>query len=265
MSNFSRVSDPSFSLKVFFNPDTPDYDHRVSISFCKTPHRSPQEPKSGSSSPESRFQCNLSRARSTVLELARCNSWDYFVTFTVDPQKHDRYDFESVSKYLRGYFHRVKTLSSDFRYLLVPEQHNDGAWHFHGLVSGFPGLVDSHDFFGSNSVPLNILSAWRQGISVYISPDLTDKLGFNSFVCTYGDPDNTAKYMVKYLSKGLLCTSEELSSGSHLYFASLGLNRARVLKYSYIDFSSFSSKPFENDYVMTLDTSVSELRSLGYL
>lgn len=35
---------------------------------------------------------NLSRARSAVYALARCNPWSYFVTLTLDPSKVDRND-----------------------------------------------------------------------------------------------------------------------------------------------------------------------------
>lgn len=37
---------------------------------------------------------SLSRARRTILELALCNHWDYFCTFTLDP-KYDRYDLKN--------------------------------------------------------------------------------------------------------------------------------------------------------------------------
>ena len=82
---------------------------------------------------------NLSRARSAVYALARCNPWSYFVTLTLDPSKVDRNDlkaaYRKLAKWINNYNsrHNCKVL-----YLLVPEPHKDGAWHFHGLLSGLP-------------------------------------------------------------------------------------------------------------------------------
>lgn len=45
-----------------------------------------------------KLENNLCRAKSTVRELALCNDWDYWCTFTLAPDKHNRYDLESYKK-----------------------------------------------------------------------------------------------------------------------------------------------------------------------
>lgn len=88
---------------------------------------------------------SLARARRRILELALCNQWDYFCTFTLNP-KYDRHDldkwYESFAQFVRD---QRKKHGTDIRYVFVPETHKDGAWHIHGLVYGAPPLVNFRD------------------------------------------------------------------------------------------------------------------------
>ena len=83
---------------------------------------------------DSKLNDNLSRAKSHVKELALCNVWDFWCTFTIDPQKYDRYnlkDFQrDFSEFIHNYNRRTKE-EQKVRYLLVPELHKDGALHMH--------------------------------------------------------------------------------------------------------------------------------------
>ena len=82
-----------------------------------------------------RYLSNILRARKTLDELGNCNEWDYFVTLTVDPGKYDRFDLKSFYKAFSSF---KRHLGFRFSYVFVPEQHKDGAWHLHGLISGLP-------------------------------------------------------------------------------------------------------------------------------
>lgn len=79
---------------------------------------------------------SLKRTRKKVYDYAKCNGWDWFVTFTFDGKKVDRYDFDACAAKLSKWFNNLKRSSPAFSYLVVPERHKDGAWHFHGLCSG---------------------------------------------------------------------------------------------------------------------------------
>lgn len=75
------------------------------------------------------------RAKSNIRDYIKTNvDLNYFVTYTLDPKLLDRYNSVSI-------YSRVKTWLSNgvsrkgFKYVLVPEKHKDGAWHFHGFVS----------------------------------------------------------------------------------------------------------------------------------
>lgn len=79
---------------------------------------------------------SLKRTKKKVYDYAKSNEWEWFVTFTFSPDKVNRYDYDECTKYLSKWFNNLKRSSPALSYLVVPEQHKDGAYHFHGLFSG---------------------------------------------------------------------------------------------------------------------------------
>ena len=77
---------------------------------------------------DNKLDNNFSRARNMVLQYALCNSWDYFFTGTIDRAKFDRFNLDvyqsRLSQFMRD---KRKKYQSQIQYLLVPEQHKDGA------------------------------------------------------------------------------------------------------------------------------------------
>lgn len=160
---------------------------------------------------DARWEENIIRARSKILELALCNPWDNFVTLTLDARKYDRYSLHvwrrDLSQWIRDQRKRGK---GDLRYLLIPEQHQDGAWHMHGLLAGIPDgdLV-------------------KNGNGYLDWPRYRCKFGYISI-----DPIRNkvavSRYITKYIRKGTDETAAALDSGRHLYYHSRGL-RGREL------------------------------------
>ena len=147
------------------------------------------------------------RARTAIFDISALNDWDYFVTLTLDSDKVDRYDpkaaLKPFSKWLQNMVQR-----RDLRYLVVPEHHADGAIHFHGLVKGELNMIDSGTMrFPGRKKPIKVSTAKRlkldlnEGQIVYNIADY--KLGFSSAIATFGEKDNLAKYMTKYITKDL--------------------------------------------------------------
>ena len=83
---------------------------------------------------------SVSRSKQTIYELARNGVWDWFVTLTFDGSKVDRYNYAEVTKKLSTWLNNLRKKSPDLQYLFVPEQHKDGAYHFHGLVSNLENV-----------------------------------------------------------------------------------------------------------------------------
>lgn len=131
------------------------------------------------------------RSKNTIYKLA-CNNkpWEYFVTFTFNSDKVDRYDFSVVSKKLSKWLNHIKSRSCpDFGYIIVPEKHKDGAWHFHGLFKN----CDNLNFIDSGIKD-------NQGRTIYNISNY--KFGFTT-ATKLSDIDKAVSYILKYISKDL--------------------------------------------------------------
>lgn len=188
---------------------------------------------------------SLSRSRGRVFELALCNPWEYFCTFTIDASKHDRYDLDATykqfAKWLNNYNVRKQTA---IRYLLVPEPHQDGAWHFHGLLLGLP-LSHLTPFTLHEKLPLRIKRMLTDGRRLYNWKPYSEAFGFVT-LDAIRDKDACAAYMTKYITKELAQSSIDLNH--HVFYASHGLNRAAVLYRGEMK-RAIVNPDFENDYV----------------
>ena len=128
----------------------------------------------------------MRRARAKLRRLALANEFSYFVTLTLDPAKIDRYDGAAVTKSLGRWCDNM-VRRHGLRYILVPEQHKDGAFHFHGFMAG-SGLEarDSGHKIG--------------GRTAYNLPQWT--LGFTTAQPLYGEYAAAVAYCCKYIGKG---------------------------------------------------------------
>ena len=159
-----------------------------------------------------KLENNLCRAKSTVRELALCNDWDYWCTFTLAPDKHNRYDLESYKKNLGEFIHNYnRRCDSEYavRYLLVPEKHQDGAWHMHGFIKG----IRPKDLYTNQYCHLT----WKS---------YEKKFGFIS-MDKIKDKERASSYILKYMTKDTAHSISELNA--HLFYASKKLNRSEEI------------------------------------
>ena len=188
------------------------------------------------------------------MALGLCNEWDYFTTFTLDPNKYDRFNLQKWHKdftqWIRNY--RRKT-GYPFKYILIPEHHiKDYAWHMHGLIQGLPW--DTLTKFDPAKHPIKLVTKgyrYHEGI--------LDKFGYNSFG-KIRNREATTKYLMKYITKTMAETN--IGLGSHLYYASLGLNKPELVNNMYL--CSYVTKvDFENDYMASAWLSKGEVEQLN--
>lgn len=141
--------------------------------------------EAGKKSEGADMERSMRRARAKLRRLALANQFEYFVTLTLDPAKIDRYDGEAVTKALGRWCDNM-VRRHGLRYILVPERHKDGAFHFHGFFAG-KGLevADSGIFF--------------DGRPVYNLPQWT--LGFTTAQRLYGEYHAAVGYCCKYIGK----------------------------------------------------------------
>lgn len=134
------------------------------------------------------------RAKNKIWDYARSNVWDYFLTFTFNKKMVDRYNYDEckskLSKWLNNASQRY--CNGELKYLIVPEQHKDGAWHFHGLLSncGSISMIDS----GLRD---------DAGRIIYNLPQF--KYGFTTSTAVT-DTNRAAIYITKYVTKALCLT-----------------------------------------------------------
>lgn len=169
---------------------------------------------------EKKLDASLSRSRRVVLELALCNSWDWFCTFTLDKEKYKRDDlpvfYKDFTQWIRD---QRKKYGCSIRYVLIPELHEKyGAWHMHGLFADVPPLVPFSDLRSQGwYLPDDLVDG---GYNCWL--DYHKKFGF----CSLGAIRSSvasAFYITKYVTKD---QSEGIPVGGHSYYCSRPLKRA---------------------------------------
>ena len=195
-------------------------DHTLRVSYLRVCRKSGYEPiddapQKGTVNTE-KLSNNLVRAKSTVRELVLCNPWDYWCTFTISKERYDRYNlkafFKAFGEFIHNYNRRCAE-SDKVKYLLVPEQHKDGAWHLHGFIKG----IRQKDLYINQYGYLT----WKQ---------YEKNFGFIS-MSAVRDIDRASSYVLKYMTKEIASTALELNA--HSYYASNGLQRAEELYRGY--------------------------------
>ena len=171
---------------------------------------------------DTKLASSLSRARKVVLELALCNSWEYFCTFTISKDKHDRYNLKEGHKKFAQWLRDLRKQGYPIQYLLVPERHpTSGAWHMHGFFSGVSDMLVT--FAEERKQGMKIPDKLVNG-GFWDWPQYREKFGF----CSFGFIRSRVAasfYVVKYLTKEL--HEQSMAVGLHLYYASQGLNRSQ--------------------------------------
>lgn len=177
-----------------------------------------------------KMENNISRAKSAVTEYALCNDWEHFVTLTIDKKKQDRYDMKKYIHDLGVWIGNYnKKYNTKLSYLLIPEKHEDGATHCHGLFNGV----------SSDSLTINKNN--------YLDmPYYFNRFGYIS-LSPIKNKDACAFYMTKYITKDMSCRLEDV--GEHLYYCSRGLKRKEVFLYGDIDIDDKYKRAFyRNEY-----------------
>ncbi|MEG1476013.1 MAG: hypothetical protein RSC10_09740 [Longicatena sp.] len=151
---------------------------------------------------------NIAKTRNKIYDIARSNDFNYFITLTYSSDKCDRYSFSECSKKVRKFMNHFKEEHKidcpNFKYLLVHEQHKDGAYHYHGLIY----LEDTNSLSKAKRQPKGLKqtvynwSRWKNGFST---------------VTHIKNVEATRKYILKYISKNI---DDDYQKGQrHFYYS----------------------------------------------
>lgn len=211
--------------------------------------RSPPSPVDG------KLLQSLSRSRKVVFEYVMCNEWDFFLTGTFDSSKVDsRYNLDDLhkefSKFVKAYNRKY---NSCIKYVIVPERHKDGAYHFHGVIRGIPS-DHLHQFKFGDKMSRNIALQVRDGNVIFDWLHYAERFGF----CTLSpikDHVACSHYITKYITKAF---DNDICAFGHLYYCSRGLNKAEKLAQGHLNVIGDIEYTFVTDYcsikVCDLDT-----------
>lgn len=205
-----------------------------------------------------RLAQSINRAKARIFELAMCNEFRYFCTFTQDEKLRDRFDLAEFRKDLAQFVrnqNRSRSADRKIRYLLIPEEHKNGAWHMHGLLAGLD-CKDLRAFTLREKLPEKIREQLKAGKAVYNWEKYAGRFGY--FTCTEADSrEGCARYCTKYITKALAETAR--GKGEHLFFASQGLkSRTAIVRDSCDTPPICSGWDFENNYIAVKDFRVTE-------
>lgn len=108
------------------------------------------------------------RARQNLYDICLCNDFQYFVTFTYDKEKIDRYNDEKTRRAFSIWANNIRKIYPDMYYVAVCEYHEKGALHYHLLVGGIKWEDLKPEFWKLDKktlAPIYTVGAWPWGYS----------------------------------------------------------------------------------------------------
>lgn len=157
---------------------------------------------------------SVNRTKTMIYNYARANEWEWFITLTFNKDKVNRYDYKECSNKLRKWLNNMRNrYAADLKYLIIPEQHNDGAWHFHGLFSNTGDIKFNKAFYKGTALPL----LTKSGLQIFNFGSY--KLGFSS-ATKIVDTAKASSYVTKYITKELAVNTV----GHRRYYPSANLD-----------------------------------------
>ncbi len=148
---------------------------------------------------------SYNRARQQCFDYLMCNSdLDTFVTFTVNPDSVDSFSYRDVVSHLSVWLaNRVRR--NGLKYILVPERHQSGAIHFHGIMNrdGLRLVSSGKWKVGKYTLDWEKIAKSKRSEAqeIFNVKDLT--LGFSTALLIEGEDAQTkiSKYIWKYMTK----------------------------------------------------------------
>lgn len=221
--------------------------------FCSPSDAESVAEKPGKPVLEKRFRQSLSRARGMVQQYADSNTWDYFVTLTLDRNKQDRQNLGLFIPKFKKLMENIKRATGTLpQYVTVPELHKDNvSWHLHGLMN-IPAseLVEITDVYRvlrnghyqwhmQDGSPIGYDTAkkfLKGGVRLFRWPRYERRFGFCT-VEAVKSKDSVAAYcskMFRYITETMSDDESHkkhkaawkvLAKGKHLYYCSRGLKK----------------------------------------
>ena len=178
------------------------------------------------------LQKSINRTKTKISDYVLCNNFSHFVTFTFDPSnskvngEENRKDFKKMSSLLKKWLNteqvnHFRRHGRKFRYLIVPERHKNGAWHFHALLEGYQNETEG---FYTRKNPYITVSELKSKKKDKNRKFITRyKLG-RSEIAPIKDKTKMSSYIKKYITKELI-----QDKNAKRYWASRNLKTPEII------------------------------------
>lgn len=130
----------------------------------------------------------------------------------MSPERVNRMDYEACVAELMKFTDVLR--KAGCQWIIVPEEHEKGGWHFHGLIKGNLKLKRATNHYTGEPM------FTESGLPLYNI--LNYKYGYNT-ASPIGSPARTSTYLAKYLTKDM-----HIPKGKKRYWASKSLMRPEV-------------------------------------
>lgn len=173
---------------------------------------------------------SLNRTKTLIRDIVLCNDFEYFCTFTFDPKKVDSFNLFACRAKMATWLHHQRDLSTaqgrEFKYLIVPEQHKSGRWHFHALISGYTSTLKRTKVVTRSMRPIYNITSFRSGFTTCTPID--SKEGVSNYVAKY----ITKEFIRVFNKKRFMCsknlTRPQRIVNSNIFRNTLPVFRRRV-------------------------------------
>lgn len=177
MNVLYKYSDLRYKLQV--QRDRKENTHKSKVKYNET-----------LTSREELDRIQISRTKRMIYEYSFCNDFKFFGTITIDENNCDRYSLNECFSLLRKTINQMKNKyhwkRDDFRYLIICEKHEDGAFHFHGL---FSDVLENDLYINNNN---------------YLSSNYFDRCGKINSWSIIENKEACACYIQKYITKDFI-------------------------------------------------------------
>lgn len=214
---------------------TKEYPEMFKIVVYKEPKvfiKTDKVKRSKDSVPESYVPqvSSLQRTKSVIRDIVLCNDFELFCTFTFDPKKVDSFNLLSAWGVMSRWLHHQRNLSlergKNFKYLIIPERHKSGRWHFHALISGYSSTLKASNCVTPSLHRVYNLTSFRSGFTTAVYID--SKEGVSNYVTKYITKDFVTTFNQRrfFCSRNLVRPAK--STNSRVLSFSLPLFRRKV-------------------------------------
>lgn len=178
------------------------------------------------------LQKSINRTKTKISDYVLCNNFSHFATFTFDPKnpkvngEENRKDFQKMSSLLKKWLNteqvnHFRRHGRKFRYLIVPERHKNGAWHFHALLEGYQNEIEGFYTRKNKYITVAELKKTKKDKNRKFITRYT--LG-RSEIAPIKDKTKMSSYIKKYITKELI-----QDKNAKRYWASRNLKTPEII------------------------------------